>query len=121
MFHVKHYFYIVFSVMAKLYLHAVAFGNTFFDFFIIEVAHLDTVGTFGADRNHNLAGFEGNIGNVADKLYLPHIFPRTVQLAGVKALYGLCENIFTHFKLSETEFKNAKIGVIHYYTASHNR
>ena len=111
MFHVKHYFYIVFSVNAKLYLYPVAFGDTFFDLFIIKVANLNAVRAFGADGNHHLAGFAGNIGNVANKLNLPHIFPRTVQLAGVKALYGLGKNIFTHFKLSETEFKNAEISL----------
>ena len=121
MFHVKHYFYIVFSVNAKLYLNAVAFGNTFFDLFIIEVSHLNAVRAFGADRNHHLAGFAGNIGKVADKLNLPHIFPRTVQLAGIKALYGLGKNIFTHFKLSETKFENTKIGIIENHTADNNR
>ena len=121
MFHVKHYFYIVFSVIAKLYLYAVTFGNTFFNLFIIQVPYLNAVRAFGANRNHNLAGFAGDIGNVADKLYLPHIFPRAVELAGVEALYGLCKNIFAHFKLSEAKLKNAKIGIVHYYTAGYNR
>ena len=35
MFHVKHYFYIVFSESAKLYLNAVTFGYTFFDLLVI--------------------------------------------------------------------------------------
>lgn len=120
MFHVKHYFYIVFSVIAKLYLNAVTFGDTFFNLVIIQMPYLNAVGAFGANRNHNLTGFAGNIGNVADELYLPHIFPRAVELAGIKALYGLGKNIFTHFKLSETELENAKIGIVHYYTACHN-
>ena len=121
MFHVKHYFYIVFSVISKLYLNAVTFGYTFFNLVIIQVPYFNTVGAFGANRYHNLTGFAGDIGNVADKLYLPHIFPRAVELTGVEALYGLGKNIFTHFKLSESELKNAEIGVIHYYTAGHNR
>ena len=121
MFHVKRCFYIVFSVIAKLYLYAVTFGNTFFDLVIIQVPYLNTVRTFGANRNYNLTGFMRNIGNISDKLYLPHIFPRAVQLAGVKAFYRLCKNIITHFKLAEAELKNTKVCAIHYYTTGYNR
>ena len=112
MFHVKHYFYLVFSESAKLYLNAVTFGNAFFNLLVIKVAHLDTVRAFGAYAYNHLAGFARNIGNVADKLNLPDVLPRTVKLAGVKALYRLCVYVFTHFELSETKFKDTKIGVI---------
>ena len=121
MFHVKHYFILVFSESAKLYLNAVTFGYAFFDLLVIKVPYLNTVRAFGAYAHNHLTGFTRNVGNVADKLYLSDVLPRTVKLAGVKALYGLGENIFTHFKLSETKFKNTKIGVIENYTAGNNR
>ena len=121
MFHVKHYFILVFSESARLYLNAVTFGYTFFDLLIIKVPYLNTVRAFGAYAHNHLTGFTRNVGNVADKLYLSDILPRTVKLAGVKALYRLCVYIFTHFELSETKFKDTKIGVIQNYTAGDNR
>ena len=121
MFHVKHYFYIVFSESAKLYLNAVTFGYTFFDLLVIKVPYLNTVRAFGAYAHNHLTGFTRNVGNVADKLYLSDVLPRTVKLAGVKALYRLCVYVFTHFELSETKFKNTKIGVIENHTADNNR
>ena len=85
------------------------------------MSYLYAVCAFGAYAYDNLAGFSWNIGNVADKLYLPHVLPRAVQLAGVKALYCLCKNVFAHFELAKAEFKNAEIGVIHYHTAGNYR
>ena len=121
MFHVKHYFILVFSESAKLYLNAVTFGYTFFDLLVIKVPYLNTVRAFGAYAYNNFTGFTRNVGNVADKLYLSDVLSRTVKLAGVKALYRLCVHVFTHFKLSETKLKYAKIGVIENYTAGNNR
>lgn len=121
MFHVKHYFILVFSESAKLYLNAVTFGYTFFDLLVIKVPYLNTVRAFGAYAHNHLTGFTRNVGNVADKLYLSDVLPRTVKLAGVKALYRLCVHVFTHFKLSKTKFKNTKIGVIENHTAGNNR
>lgn len=121
MFHVKHCFNIVFSVIAKLYLYPITFSNTFFNLVIIQVSHLNAVRTFGADGHYRLTGFARNIGNIANKLYLTHIFSRAVKLTGIKSLYGLGKNIFPQFKFSETELENAKIRIIHYYTAGYYR
>ena len=121
MFHVKHSFYIIGCPMDYyLYLNTVAFRNTFFNLAVIEHTHLYGIGAFRPHAYYYLAGVKPNIGNCAYNFNLPHIFARAVQLAGVKALYGLRVDVSYDFQLTQAKLVNAQICVIHYNCADYH-
>ena len=121
MFHVKHLFYIIGCPMDYyLYINTVAVRNTFFNLAVIEHTHLYGIGAFRPHAYYYLAGVKPNIGNCAYNLNLPHIFARTVQLAGVKALYGLRVDVSAYFQLTQAKLVNAQICVIHYNCAGYH-